>query len=74
MSGQVLQGTLDPVVPAQQMIDMVKTITEHGGNAELLLFEGEGHGFRKRETIRKQLLKQLEFFSSAVGIANPQLD
>ena len=56
------------------MIDMVKTITEHGGSAELLLFEGEGHGFRKRETIRKQLLKQLEFFSSAVGIANPQLD
>ncbi|KAK7689593.1 hypothetical protein QCA50_007385 [Cerrena zonata] len=66
----VLQGTLDPVVPAQQMIDMVNAIKKRGGKSELLLFEGEGHGFRKIDTIRRQLIKQLEFFSEAIGVKN----
>ena len=67
---QVLQGTEDPVVPAPQMIDMVAALQKKSLKAELLLFQGEGHGFRQADTIRRQLIKQLEFFNGALGLEN----
>ena len=52
------------------MIDMVDTIQKQGGKAELVLFPGEGHGWRKAETMRTALEKQLEFFNDAFGLKN----
>ena len=52
------------------MIDMVAALQKKSLKAELLLFESEGHGFRQADTIRRQLIKQLEFFNGALGLEN----
>ena len=67
---QFLQGDVDTVVPADQMINMVKTIKDRGGKADLVLFPGEGHGWRKASTIQTALEKELEWFNEVLGLDN----
>ncbi|KDQ07700.1 hypothetical protein BOTBODRAFT_70240 [Botryobasidium botryosum FD-172 SS1] len=62
-----LQGEDDTVVPADQMIKMVETIKGRGGKAEIVLFSGEGHGWRRASTIRIALERQLTFFNEVLG-------
>lgn len=50
---QVLQGDQDKVVPPEQSEKIVDTIKEHGGTVGYRLFEGEGHGWRRSETIKE---------------------
>ena len=45
----VLHGTTDPVVPVEGTIAFVEAMRATGGEVELHLFEGEGHGFRQPE-------------------------
>ncbi len=47
----VFQGTDDPVVPQSQSDDIVASLKRRGIPHEYHLFEGEGHGWRKPETI-----------------------
>ena len=47
----VFQGTDDPVVPQNQSDDIVASLKQRGIPHEYHLFEGEGHGWRKPETI-----------------------
>lgn len=47
----VFQGTDDPVVPQSQSDDIVASLKRRGIPYEYHLFEGEGHGWRKPETI-----------------------
>lgn len=47
----VFQGTDDPVVPQNQSDDIVASLRRRGIPHEYHLFEGEGHGWRKPETI-----------------------
>lgn len=47
----VFQGTDDPVVPQKQSDDIVASLRRRGIPHEYHLFAGEGHGFRKPETI-----------------------
>lgn len=42
----VMHGDSDPVVPVEQSIRLADRVRESGGDVELHLFEGEGHGFR----------------------------
>ena len=42
----VFHGTDDPVVPIGQSETLVDTIAATGGTAELVVYDGEGHGFR----------------------------
>ena len=56
------QGTEDRVVPINQAEDMVKVIKEAGGAVELLVFEGEGHGFRGAKAQRESLESETRFF------------
>jgi len=49
----LLQGTDDKVVPPGQAIEMEKSIKENGGDVRLVMFEGEGHGFRKAPNVLK---------------------
>lgn len=49
----LLQGSEDPVVPLQQALEMEKVLKEGGKDVTLIVFEGEGHGFRKEENVRK---------------------
>ena len=46
------------------MENMVQTVLENGGKAELVLFEGEGHGWRKASTVKSVLEKELSFLKS----------
>ena len=59
---QLLQGADDKVVPPSQAEDMLKVIRERGGQVEYKLFKGEGHGWRKADTIIAALETELEFY------------
>ncbi|ACV26200.1 S9 family peptidase [Kangiella koreensis] len=58
----ILQGLEDKVVPPNQAEAMVKALKEKGLPYEYITFEGEGHGFRKPETIIKAFTAELAFY------------
>ncbi len=66
VSGQVLllQGSEDPVVPADQSERFAARLAAHGVPCRLVLFEGESHGFRRAETIEASLTAELDFYRS----------
>ena len=49
----VLQGTADRIVLPAQATGMVETIRNAGGSAEMIMFEGEAHGFRRADSKKK---------------------
>jgi dipeptidyl aminopeptidase/acylaminoacyl peptidase len=57
----IFHGRQDKVVPVQQSIDFAEAIERHGGIAELLIFEDEGHSIRREANIR-QLYERMERF------------
>lgn len=54
----LLQGSEYQVVPLDQAEGMTKVIQEHGGEANVVVFEGEGHGFRKAENVKRAIVEQ----------------
>ncbi|KAF3933247.1 Seprase [Dactylella cylindrospora] len=58
----LLQGVEDRVVPKEQAEEMAKVIKDNGGVVEVVLFEGEGHGWRKQETVVKAINMQEEWW------------
>ena len=64
-----MQGSVDRVVPPSQAQDMKKVIEEHGGYVEYELFEGEGHGWRRAETIKAALHRELRFYQHVLSLA-----
>ncbi|KAI0072243.1 alpha/beta-hydrolase [Panus rudis PR-1116 ss-1] len=58
----IQQGSLDAIVPPNQAEAIVKTIREKGGRIEYIVFEGEGHGWRKAENIKKSIEEELSFY------------
>lgn len=58
----VQQGTEDKVVPINQAKEMVDSIKQAGGTVELLIFEGEGHGFRGAKAQRGSLEGETKFY------------
>jgi dipeptidyl aminopeptidase/acylaminoacyl peptidase len=63
----VLQGTDDEVVPPSQAEMIVAALRERGVPHAYLLFEGEGHGFRKAENIVASLEAELSFYAQILG-------
>ncbi len=63
----VLQGADDMVVPQSQAELIVAALEERGIAHAYLLFEGEGHGFRKAETIVTSLEAELSFYAQILG-------
>ncbi|KAH9949250.1 alpha/beta-hydrolase [Amylocystis lapponica] len=63
-----LQGSMDAVVPPAQAKDIVRIVEEQGGRAELHVFEGEGHGWRRADTIKMALEKELGFYEDVFGL------
>jgi len=57
----ILQGSDDKVVPPQLAYAMADAIRAKGKPATLMVFEGEGHGFRKSETIIAATEASLKF-------------
>ncbi len=63
----VLQGTDDRVVPPSQAELIVSALRERGVPHAYLLYEGEGHGFRKAENIVGSLEAELSFYAQVLG-------
>ena len=53
---------MDVVVPPEQAEDIVTIIKANDGRVDYVLFDGEGHGWRKADTIRIALEKELTFY------------
>ena len=63
----LLQGDEDEVVPPAQSEVMVEALKAKGLPYAYLLFEGEQHGFRKAETIRRAAEAELSFYAQILG-------
>jgi dipeptidyl aminopeptidase/acylaminoacyl peptidase len=63
-----LQGEEDKVVPPNQAEAMVAALRAKRLPVAYLAFAGEGHGFRKAETIETALLAEYGFFCRMFGI------
>lgn len=64
----LLQGTDDPVVPLAQSTELAEAARARGLDVELVVFEGEGHGFRKAETRARALNAEYQFLCRVFGI------
>jgi dipeptidyl aminopeptidase/acylaminoacyl peptidase len=67
------QGLEDRVVPPDQAERMVEVLRARGVPVAYLAFEGEQHGFRRAENIKRSLEAELYFYSRVFGfdIADP---
>jgi dipeptidyl aminopeptidase/acylaminoacyl peptidase len=63
----LFQGLDDKVVPPSQAELMVEALVQKGIPYAYLAFEGEGHGFRKEENIRRTVEATLSFVSQVFG-------
>jgi dipeptidyl aminopeptidase/acylaminoacyl peptidase len=63
----LLQGTEDRVVPPTQAEMLVEAARKKHLPVALIMFEGEGHGFRRAETIRVAAEAQIYFFGRIFG-------
>ena len=67
MSDVPLQGAEDEIVPPAQAEIMVEALERKGLPYAYLLFEGEQHGFRKAESIRRAAEAELSFYAQVLG-------
>ena len=63
----VLQGLEDKVVPPSQSVKIVEALARNGIRHEYLAFEGEQHGFRKAENLRRAAEAELAFYLDVFG-------
>ena len=63
----ILQGLEDMVVPPSQAEVMVEALRAKGLPFAYLAFEGEQHGFRKAQNIRRSLEAELYFYAKVFG-------
>lgn len=63
----LLQGDSDPVVPPNQSEMMFQAARARGVPTAYLLFEGEQHGFRKAENIKRAFEAEFYFYSKIFG-------
>jgi dipeptidyl aminopeptidase/acylaminoacyl peptidase len=61
------QGLEDKIVPPNQARRMADALRAKGIPLALIEFEGEQHGFRQADTVRKALEAELYFFSRIFG-------
>ena len=63
----LFQGLEDAVVPPDQAEEMVAALRKKGVPVAYVPFEGEQHGFRKAENIKRTAEVELWFFGQALG-------
>jgi dipeptidyl aminopeptidase/acylaminoacyl peptidase len=54
----LLQGSEDKVVPISQAEEMAKVLKEGGRDVKLVVFDGEGHGFRMQKSVKASFLEE----------------
>jgi dipeptidyl aminopeptidase/acylaminoacyl peptidase len=67
------QGEDDKTVPPNQAETMVAALTARDLPVAYYSFAGEGHGFRKAETLRRALELELDFYGRVLGFTAPGL-
>ena len=67
----LLQGSDDPVVPPSQAEAIRDALAAHGVPHTYVRYEGEGHGFRRAETIVHALETELAFLGQVFGFETP---
>jgi dipeptidyl aminopeptidase/acylaminoacyl peptidase len=67
----VVQGLDDPVVPPSQSEMIVAALRAKGVPVAYLAFEGEQHGLRRAENIRRALDAELSFYAQVFGFGLP---
>jgi dipeptidyl aminopeptidase/acylaminoacyl peptidase len=67
------QGEDDKTVPPNQAETMVAAMKARGLPVAYYSFPGEGHGFRKAETLRRTLELELDFYGRVFGFTAPGL-
>ncbi|MDV3244333.1 MAG: S9 family peptidase [Nitrososphaerales archaeon] len=65
------QGMEDVIVPPKQAEMMFESLRRRGVPVAYIPFEGEQHGFRKAETIRRTFEAELFFYSKVLGFPLP---
>ena len=68
----LFQGLEDKIVPPSQAEIMVRALKENGIPYAYLAYEGEQHGFRKAETIRRCAEAELYFYSRVFNFMLPE--
>jgi dipeptidyl aminopeptidase/acylaminoacyl peptidase len=63
------QGLEDKVVPPNQAETMVEALTEKGVPVAYVPFEGEQHGFRIAENIKRCMDLELYFYARVFGFS-----
>jgi dipeptidyl aminopeptidase/acylaminoacyl peptidase len=63
----ILQGLEDKVVPPSQSDVVVKALERNGVAHAYLAFEGEQHGFRKADSLRRAAEAELSFYAQVFG-------
>jgi dipeptidyl aminopeptidase/acylaminoacyl peptidase len=63
----LFQGSEDTVVPPDQAEKMYAAMAARGLPVALVVFAGEGHGFRRAENIRRALEAELDFYGQVFG-------
>ncbi|MFL6169727.1 MAG: prolyl oligopeptidase family serine peptidase [Ornithinibacter sp.] len=66
----LLQGADDMVVPLAQARDMAEAMRAAGREVELTVYAGEGHGFRRAETIIDALTREVAFYRRALRLGD----
>ncbi len=66
----LFQGAEDQVVPKEQSISIAEALRRKGLPVEYYEFEGEGHGFRRAETIAACLERELAFYRMLMADAS----
>lgn len=67
----LLQGLDDPVVPPSQSAGVFDALSVRGVPCAYVTFEGEGHGFRRADSIERALMAETYFFCRVSGIEPP---
>ena len=63
----VLQGSDDTVVPPSHSEAIVDALRANGLPVAYLVFDGEGHGFRRAESIARWFAADLDFYGRVLG-------
>jgi dipeptidyl aminopeptidase/acylaminoacyl peptidase len=63
----LFQGLEDAIVPPAQAEEMVRALEANGLPYAYVPFEGEQHGFRRAENIRRSLEAELSFYGQIFG-------
>ena len=64
----LLQGSDDPIVPPDQAERMVVALRARGVRCDHVVFEGEGHGFRRADTLTRSAELEIAFVRDVLGI------